>query len=162
MSKVIMQPSFGDTVGRANWKLTLDQEVPFSRRPYSAVLPPADRARLDALHPAGQARFWGSTRKQDSNYRRITTGDVVLFTGLKKVRAVGVVGVVLSNAEFGDQMWVPHPTDGSWRNIYSLQSFEPADIPYEDIWALDGFNDRDNFMGLRPLDPPRAALSLTS
>src|SRR5258708_5210578 len=143
MPKVIMQPSFGGRVWHANWKGPLDQDVPVSKHPYSADLPPADRTRLEALHPSGRARFWGSTKRQGSNYRKITTGDVVLFTGLKKVRAIGVVGVVLSNANFGDQMWVPHLTDRSWRNIYSLQGFEPAGIPDEDLSALDGFSNGD-------------------
>ncbi len=151
-----MQPSFGDAVGRTNWKRTLEQDVRFAKRPYAAVLTSGDRSLLDALHPSGRARFWGSTRTQDRNYQNITTGDVVLFTGRKRARGIGAVGAVLRNASFGDLLWEPHPTNGSWHNIYSLQAFEPADIPYEDIWALDGFTRNDNFMGLRRLDATRS------
>lgn len=61
------------------------------------------------------------------------------------------MGVVLRNSKFGDRLWDPEPKNGSWSNVYSLQHFEQADIPYESIWALDGFNDGDNFMGQRLL-----------
>ncbi len=127
-----------------------------SRSVPTVVLTSGDRSLLDALHPPGRARFWGSTRKQDRNYQNIVTGDVVLFTGKKKVRGVGTVGAVLRNASLGDLLWEPHRTNGSWHNIYSLQAFEPAGIPYEDIWALEGFTHNDNFMGLRRLNASKS------
>ncbi|WP_242904627.1 hypothetical protein [Actinomadura terrae] len=86
---------------------------------------------------------------------RVRSGDVVLFTGQKKVCAIGEVGVLLENAAFADTLWTPGE-GGSWNHIYSLLSFQPTEIPYEEIWALPGFNAGDNFMGLRILDAGKA------
>lgn len=85
MLNVIMQPSVNknNKLARINWDHSIEHEIPFSE--YAEILSHNDRARLDALHPSGQARFWGSTKKQDSNYQKIATGDIVLFTGDKKV-----------------------------------------------------------------------------
>ncbi|MGV9387407.1 hypothetical protein ACWDRB_67400 [Nonomuraea sp. NPDC003707] len=54
-------------------------------------------------------------------------------------------------------MWDPHPDRGSWRNVYSLLSFQPTEIPYAEIWDLPGFNPGDNFMGMRFLDEEKGA-----
>jgi len=54
----------------------------------------------------------------------------------------------------------PDPEKGSWLNVYSLIGFEPTAIPYEEIWALDGFNEGDNFMGLRFLDKDKGQVVL--
>ncbi len=86
---------------------------------------------------------------------RVHLGDVVLFTGQKKVCGIGEVGVLFNNAAFADTLWAPGG-DGSWSNVYSLLSFQPTEIPYGEIWALPGFNEGDNFMGLRILDDDKS------
>ncbi|MFE7927518.1 hypothetical protein ACFU6S_02070 [Streptomyces sp. NPDC057456] len=91
---------------------------------------------------------------------RLSPGDIVLFTGLNHVRAVGEVGAVFRNAAFADSMWSADDVNGSWHNVYSLLSFTPAEISYSEIWALPGFNTGDNFMGLRILDAEKAAAIL--
>jgi hypothetical protein len=50
----------------------------------------------------------------------------------------------------------PDERNGSYRNVYCLRSFQPVEIPYEEIWALPGFNAGDVFMGLRILSDERA------
>lgn len=82
----------------------------------------------------------------------LTTGDVVLFTGQKHVRAVGELGSSFRQPAFADLLWPPDPESGSWSNVYSLLSFQPVMIQYEEIWDLPGFNQGDNFQGLRFLD----------
>jgi hypothetical protein len=83
---------------------------------------------------------------------RLVTGDIILFTGGKLVRAVGEIGYSFRSDRFADTLWNPHPDRGSYRNVYSLLSFQPTAIPYEEIWDLPGFNTGDNFMGLRFVD----------
>jgi hypothetical protein len=126
--------------------------VPFSEPGFLQLLTEEQQARLLAMHPDGQARFWGATSTHDKNMERLATGDVVLFTGLRHVRAVGEVGYSFRNQRFADRLWVPDPNSDSWSNVYSLLTFEPVSIPYDEVWKLPGFNEGDNFVGLRFLD----------
>lgn len=82
-------------------------------------------------------------------FDRLGTGDVVLFTGGRQVRGIGEMGAVLRNPGFADSLWVPDPARGSWRNVYSLLSFQPTNIPYSELQQLLGTSPNDNFMGLR-------------
>src|SRR4051794_7850403 len=88
---------------------------------------------------------------------RLQLGNVVLFTGQRAVRGIGEVGVSFRNAQFADALWPPHPQRGSFHNVYTLAAFQDVLIPYEEIWALPGFNDGDNFMGLRFLDKDKGS-----
>jgi hypothetical protein len=78
--------------------------------PYADALRPGDLGRLNAMHPSGRARFWGAMKGQNRNYdTKLSTGDVVLFTGSLQVRAIGRVGVILRDAAaLGDLLWEPH------------------------------------------------------
>ncbi|WP_243653855.1 hypothetical protein [Pseudonocardia endophytica] len=93
----------------------------------------------------------------DRRISALSTGDVVLLTGRKNVLAIGEIGVVLRNPAFAAALWRPEPGTCPWDNVYSLLHLAHTKIPYEDVWALDGFSVGDNFMGLRLLDPAKAA-----
>jgi hypothetical protein len=152
MPRVVIQPAFGGAAARQHWRDTLDSEVKFAAAPYSAVLSVAQLAALAHMHPAGQARFFGATEIHDRTIRQLSAGDVILFTGGKRIRAVGEMGVILQDAAaFGDLMWSPDPRNGSYCNVYSLRGFEPVEIPYEEVWEIGGFTPGDNFPGLRLL-----------
>lgn len=152
MAKVVIQPSFGNRDARQHWADTLAQEVDFSTGRRKAALTREQFDALRRLAPGESARFWGATSNHDAKMATLRTGDVILFTGGKRVRAVGEVGHAFRNAAFADTLWDPHPQRGSYLNVYSLLAFEDTDIPYEEIWDLPGFNEGDNFMGLRFLD----------
>ena len=156
MVQVFIQPSYGTPEARRCWRTTLAQTVPFRQ----AGLGPADSARLNALHPSGRARFWGATAKHDKRMDGVAAGDVVLLTGRKHVLAVGEVGHAFRDPAFARHLWRPDPSKCLWSNVYSLHRYWPVQIPYEEIWALPGFNAGDNFMGLRFLAPEKAAVVL--
>ncbi|MER5348087.1 hypothetical protein [Streptomyces mirabilis] len=82
------------------------------------------------------------------------------FQRSSSVRGIGEIGALFRNAAFADSMWGADEDNGSWHNVYSLLSFTPVEIPYTEIWDLPGFNAGDNFMGLRILDPEKAATVL--
>lgn len=157
MTQVIIQPSYGNRAAREHWAQTLDREVDFASGPVANALTAQERQALLRLHPEGRARFWGATSVHDDRMGTLREGDVVLFTGQKMVRGVGEVGVSFRSEAVADRLWPPDPDRGSYRNVYSLRAFEPTDIPYEEIWALPGFNPGDNFMGLRFLNPDLSA-----
>ncbi|MBW0106514.1 hypothetical protein [Pseudonocardia sp. KRD291] len=160
MTRVVIQPSYGLPRFRRHWAQTLDRTVPFTDGQYAAALDGRELADLRALHPCGEAHFWGATAVHDRRMAQLGTGDVVLLTGRKHVLAVGEVGLVLRNPAFARALWDPEPGVCTWDNVYSLLALAHSRIPYETVWALPGFNPGDNFMGLRLLDDTRAATVL--
>ncbi|MGW2082143.1 hypothetical protein ACWCOW_35390 [Streptomyces sp. NPDC001939] len=157
---VVIQPSYGNPAARRHWGDTLDAHVDFTTHRRASFLASDQRKQLNEFHPSGAARFWGATSVQDAKMDRLHAGDIVLFTGKNHVRGIGEIGALFRNAQFANSMWTEDPTKGSWHNVYSLLSFAPTAIPYEEIWALPGFNVGDNFMGLRILDPEKATTIL--
>jgi hypothetical protein len=152
VTQVVIQPSYGRPASRRRWRDTLGKPVPFGEPGYLRLLTEEQQARLLAMHPAGRVRFWGATSTHDKNMERLVTGDVVLFTGLRHLRAVGEVGYSFRNKPFADRLWAPDPDSGGWSNVYSLLTFELVSIPYDEVWKLPGFKEGDNFVGLRFLD----------
>lgn len=161
MVHVVIQPSYGLPRFRRNWARTLDQPVSFREDVRGPALTADQRAELDLLHPDGSARFWGATAVHDRRMERLATGDVVLLTGRKKVMAVGEVGLAFRNPAFARALWSPDPGTCPWDNVYSLLNLAHTEIPYEAVWALDGFRAGDNFMGLRLLDAAKGATVLS-
>jgi hypothetical protein len=156
MPLVVIQPSYGNPAARRHWKDTLDTPVDFTTHSRADLLTPDQRKQLMEFHPSGAARFWGATSAQDKKMERLSPGDIVLFTGKNHIRGIGEIGALFRNAPFANSMWTADPKKGSWHNVYSLLSFTSIQIPYQEIWALPGFNAGDNFMGLRILDSEKA------
>ena len=158
MVGVFVQPAYGTADARRYGSESLERTVPF--REFADLLDPEDLARLDALHPGGRARFWGAKDKYDRRMDTVTTGDVVLFTGSKHVQATAEVGHGFRNPAFARRLWHPDPGKCLFSNVYSLRRYRRVELPYEEIWALPGFNAGDNFMGLRFLDEAKSAAVL--
>ncbi len=117
----------------------------------------ADQLRLlHTLHPDGTARFWGATPGHDAKMARVITGDVVLFTGKNRVRAVGEVGALFRNRAFADALWPPGPGGKSWHTVYSLREFQLTDMPYEELNALLSYKADFKYPGQLVLSGERA------
>jgi hypothetical protein len=156
MTQVVIAPSYGNRASQQRFAETLEKAVPFYERRFADLLTDGQRIELLALHSSGEAPFWAATSHHDKNMDRLKTGDVVLFTGLKHVQGVGEVGYSFRNAAFADSLWPPDAGGDSWSNVYSLLNFQRVLIPYEEIWALPGFNANDMFMSQRHLSPDRS------
>ncbi|RDI16373.1 hypothetical protein [Lentzea flaviverrucosa] len=160
MVQVFIQPSYGTPEARRHWSETLAKTVLFRSAGFAELLDPVDLARLNTVHQSGRARFWGATARHDKRMDSLATGDVVLLTGQKHVLAIGEVGHGFRAPAFARSLWHPDPAKCLWSNVYSLRRFWLAEMPYEEIWALPGFNAGDNFMGLRFLAPEKAEVVL--
>lgn len=152
---LLIQPSYGNPQARRHWRDTLDQAVDFTRADRRAALTQQQLSDLSNEHPNGRAHFWGAVRGQDKIMAEIEAGDVVLFTGRNEVRGVGEIGVSFVNDDFADTLWEPHPDRGSWGNAYSLRTFMPTAIPYQELRKPLGSSENDNFMGLRAIRDER-------
>ncbi|MGP4027001.1 hypothetical protein [Actinomadura sp. 3N407] len=160
MTVAVIQPSYGNPASRRRWADTLGREVPFTASAHEPYLTKDQKQALTDLHPSGLARFWGATSFQNRKMSRVHSGDVVLFTGQNAVRGIGEVGYLFDNAAFADTLWKPDSGKDSWNNVYSLLSFQATEISYGEIWTLPGFNEGDNFMGLRILQGDKAEVLL--
>ncbi len=156
---VIIQPSFGNAAARRHWADTIDRTVPFTDPRHASALRPAELRRLLVLHPEGRCHFWGATAAQDARMDTVRQGDVVLFTGQNHVRGIAEVGVTFRNRSFADTLWQPDSVKGSWHNVYSLITFTPQRIPYQELRDALGSDERDNFMGLRIIRDERETAS---
>ncbi|MEU9188084.1 hypothetical protein AB0D14_26805 [Streptomyces sp. NPDC048484] len=155
-ARVLICPAYGSKESRKHWNDTLEREVPFLQGELARHLTRQQIERLTHLHPAGAARFWGAKPSHDKAMAKVRTGDVALFTGMKKVLAVGEVGAIFANGEFADELWPPHPGGESWRTVYSLRDFVPADIPYEVLARLIKYADNYGFPGQLVLEGDKA------
>ncbi|MFE0131121.1 hypothetical protein ACFWY6_06005 [Streptomyces sp. NPDC059037] len=128
----------------------------FTDSRYAEALTTEQRAMLLDLHPEGKARFWGATPSHDGKMQGVATGDVVLFTGENRVRAVGEVGVIFRNQELADRLWPPSVDGKSWHTVYTLLDLADAAIPYADLNMAIGYRPAHNFPGQMVLRDDKA------
>ncbi|MGW5734148.1 MULTISPECIES: hypothetical protein [Streptomyces] len=128
----------------------------FTDNRYAQALTEQQRTLLLELHPEGSARFWGATPSHDKKMQGVDTGDVVLFTGENRVRAVGEVGAVFRNRGLADRLWPPSPGGKSWHTVYSLLDLAEAAIPYADLNRAIGYRPAHNFPGQMVLKDDKA------
>lgn len=155
MANVLIQPSFGNAQARSNYAATLENPISFMTGALRDALSEDEFKELYRLHPDGTARFWATPANHDKKMDKLALGDVVLFTGGGRVRAIGEVGASFRNADAGDAMWPPAEKHGSYQNVYSLITFGEAEIPYEvlrKLTAKPNSSGGDNYMGARLLE----------
>ncbi|MGW5863094.1 hypothetical protein ACWFRJ_13090 [Streptomyces sp. NPDC055239] len=128
----------------------------FTESRYAEVLAAQQQNRLLELHPEGKARFWGATPSHDRKMQDVDTGDVVLFTGENRVRAVGEVGAIFRNRELADRLWPPSQDGKSWHTVYSLLDLADVSIPYADLNMAIGYKPAHNFPGQMVLKGDKA------
>jgi hypothetical protein len=110
-----------------HWRATIETDVDFRAGAVGRALMGPERRALDHLHPAGRAQFWGTYGRHGSQVRRLSTGDIVVFTAGGRIRAFGRVGLVIENAALGDALWRHPPREGSYLHVYSLEPVAMVD-----------------------------------
>ncbi|WP_202816669.1 hypothetical protein, partial [Kytococcus sp. HMSC28H12] len=125
MSRVLIQPSYGNRIARDNWERTLD--FPLSNEVVASVVPSHAARLIQTVHPEGSARYWGMVRHNAKVFDALATGDVVLFTGGSRVRAIAQVGSKFESDDFAGAFW-HEAASGAFELVYSLTSFIEADI----------------------------------
>ncbi|WP_158813362.1 hypothetical protein [Streptomyces rimosus] len=154
---LLISPSYGKAASRKHWADTVEQPVPFVDSHYARTLTDEQHSRLLAVHPEGRARFWGAVPSHDKKMRDVVPGDVVLFTGGNRVRAVAEIGVIFRNRELADLLWPPPDESApSWHTVYTLLDLTDTDIPYRDLNAALGYEPTYVFPGQRVFPDDRA------
>ncbi len=145
--RVLISPSYGSPTTRRHWADTVDQLVPFTDDRYVHALSAEQRARLQTVHPDGTACLWGAGPAHDTKMCDVVPGDIVLFTGQGRVRAVAEIGTIFRNAELADLLWPPEPGGRSWHTVYTLLDLVEADIPYSELNAVLGYQPNYSYPG---------------
>lgn len=156
--RVLIAPSYGNSAAQARFAATLAREVPFAEPSVMDRLSGDELRLLLSLHPSRRARFWGALPRYDSGFDQLATGDVVLFTGQRRVQALGRMGCKFRNQRLADRLWTPDPERGSWTNVYSVLDFrQHPDLTYTDIQQAAGYSSGDMFQATRVVSPDRSA-----
>ena len=92
---------------------------------------------------------WGATATHTRMMSALSQGDIVLFTGEKKLKAIGEVGFLFQNATFADALWRHDDKEDGYAFIYSVTGIRHLDRDIGDLLSLPGFNPKDPLTGQR-------------
>lgn len=158
MTQLLIQPSGGQEA-QAHYENTVRNAVVFAD--HVEALGPAQLAELVGLFPEGSCAMWGLVPgKNDGNrdkWDRIQPGDVVAFTGKKRVFATAIVKSKFRNQTLARQLWSEDEAGATWEYMYSLEDVTEVDVPYSKFNELLGDNPNNNHMGFRIVADDKAA-----
>ncbi len=158
MPQLLIQPS-GGTEAQVHFRDTVQNCVRFSEHT-GEISAPLMQELLENF-PEGECAVWGLVPGVgDANrgkWERISPGDVVAFTGKKRVFATAIVKTKFQNQTLARELWGTDSSGATWEYMYSLEAVNEVDIPYSQFNDLLGDNPKNNHMGFRIVDEVRAA-----
>lgn len=162
MTTVAIQPA-GSTTAQQHYKTTVASKINISRYRSDAG---TNYEVLTQVSKGGLVALWGVTAGKGGvnakKYRKLSVGDVVLFTKDKHVFSSGRITALFHNPRLAKAVWDSDDSGETWEYMYALDDIRPQMIPYRVLSQAIGSSLGDNYMGFRPLDATksRAALSL--
>jgi hypothetical protein len=140
MAKVILQPCASVDALR-HYEDTIRRPVPLARvEPY---LEDRDFQALKSLYPSGLVPTWGVTPggANEQKWKRISPGDIALFTGQGRAFASGVVRLKATNRALATDLWGTDDDGRTWEHLYFLDDISELEIPYASLNAAAGYVD---------------------
>lgn len=107
---------------------------------------------LSELFPSGQAQLWGVTPGINGanlpQIRKMQAGDVVFFSGSKRLYLVGTVALAWHNPALAHRLWgIDDRTKQTWEYMYALTGVRGIDFPIEEIRSLLSWKSNRNIQG---------------
>lgn len=161
-ANVLLQPC--GLPAQTHFQATIQNLVPRER--IMDALSGAERSRISGLLSNREAvATWGIGRSNNSSvlraWRDLSRGDVVLFAGLKKILASGVVIGKTESKELGNALWGSDGS-GSFELIYFLEDVvHHNDLTVVDFNRAAGYQDNARPQNARLLTAQRAASVLS-
>jgi hypothetical protein len=146
---VLLAPCYGNPKTRRRYHTTIEASVDFEASEHRELLRPAELTALRALHGSGTAHFWGAIARHNRMMDRLSTGDIVVFTGDNKIKAAGEIGHLFRNQPLADLMWDQFDSGRSFVNVYSVRNVQVIERPRQEVWRRIGFDQHDNVAGQR-------------
>lgn len=138
MVHVLLAPGTEDNLERS-----IVRAVRFTDEDLRVLLTDEQLRELRAMHPSGEACFWGAIASHAKKMSRLASGDPILFKGSKRIRAFGEVGYLFENAAFADAVWGGNGDGKSFTYVYSVRGVRLMNRPIDDLRSLPGFNPND-------------------
>jgi len=158
MTAVLIQPS-GGSAAQDHYETSIRNKVRFSD--HLDVLLDIEIASLNANFVSGEAAMWGLVPGDSginiSRWDSVSADDLVLFSGKKKMFAMGKVVSKFRNAQLAERLWGRDPKGQTWEYMYTLKDVHEIDIPYADFNSAVGDSPKNNHMGFRILDDEKSA-----
>lgn len=152
MKAVLIQPS-GGKVAKEHYETSIRRKVRFSE--HLNALTSKELESLNSNFADGQAAMWGLVGGDNginiSRWDSINPGDIVLFSGKKKMFAMGTIVTKFQNAQLAKRLWGKDSKGQTWEYMYTLSDVRDTDISYTDFNKAIGDNPRNNHMGFRIL-----------
>jgi HNH endonuclease len=157
VTKLLIQPS-GGAEAQTHYENTVRNAVKFQN--LNGLIDESILAELQSRFPSGECAMWGLKPGLREAARRkweeIDEGDIVAFTGKKRVFATGRVESKFRHRELARFLWGVDELGETWEYMYSLSAIAETDIPYSRFNELLGDDPNNNHMGFRVVDEDKA------
>lgn len=104
--------------------------------------------------------MWGVTpgtrSVNETKYRRLSVGDIVVFTRKKQLFASGTIAALFQNAALARRLWGEDEAGATWEFMYALRDVRSHEFTYDQLRAAIASRENDNFMGFRVVDESKA------
>jgi len=155
-ARIILQPS-GNADAREHYQDTINKAVPLE-----SIAPFLDSATLDRLrkiYPSGNCLIWGVTPAGSNltKWKRISAGDVTLFSRNKRIYASATSTHKTHNKELAAKLWGYNSSNETWEYIYFLDELRRLDITYEQFNSAVGYAKNYIIQGFNVLDEDKSS-----
>ena len=158
MVAILIQPS-GGAAAQEHYETSIRNKVRFSD--HLDVLTSSEVGSLNSDFGGGEAAMWGLVPGESginsTRWESISPGDIVLFSGKKKMFAMGTVVSKFRNAQLSERLWGNDPKGQTWEYMYTLKEVHEIDISYTEFNSAVGDSPKNNHMGFRILDESKSA-----
>jgi hypothetical protein len=149
---VAIQPA-GNTDSREHYSDTVEKPVNISE--YEQILG-LDLEQLLKVSKNGSTALWGVTPGKNnvnvSKYKKLSKGDVVIFTRDKTAYASAKITYLFRNKLMAEKLWGKDKNRQTWEYMYALDGIEKINFTYTQLQKAIGSSSGDNFMGFRVLN----------
>ncbi|TGG78523.1 hypothetical protein D8771_25000 [Streptomyces albus] len=163
-ASVHLQPaSLASKTVRKHYEDTIVRPVRFAD--HAALLDPAVLQTLRGLFPREEAQMWGVTPGQNNanvpKIAKMRPGDVVFFSGNKRLYLAGTVALAWHNPALAEHLWSRDEDTGlTWEYMYALSGVRGLDVPMDEVRRLLGWKPTRNIMGFNQVKQEEGELLL--
>ena len=158
MARILIQPA-GGAGAREHFEVSIAKKVKFDD--HIDVLTSSEYDSLKSDFADGEAAMWGLVPGEKgvnaARWESVTAGDIVLFSGKKKMFAMGRVATKFHNPSFAAKLWGHDSKGQTWEYMYTLVDVKDIDLPYSEFNSTIGDNPNNNHLGFRIVNEEKSA-----
>lgn len=162
MISVIIAVVGSSTDSKKHYNDTILHEIDFLAESYSKLLD-SEIEILNNFFPDGRARFWGMKPgpRNDMWFRKLSPGDVAIFTGGNELISAATVVHKFDNSELAAKLWGENNLE-TWTHMYALDGLQEIGINYDHAFNLIEPNGKFNTQGTNVITDERAEILVSA